>query len=513
MGQIQVLGLSPTGKVPAALFAVNKGVGRVSASQIPRYLLLVGNMTTGTAVADTNVYDVFPNTDVAALFGARSELAQMIAVARLYAGINIKAIAVTESGGAAATITLTFAGGNAGAAGTWTFYFCGETISVAVAKNDTPTTQAAAFVSAFNAFASLPASAANVNGVVTITIANKGPRGNDYAIYQDPTAATNPTTTTATITTTSTAGPNSDGTLHSGPGGVLGYLFGGGTTVDNVTTALATLAGTEYFTVCFAQSDTATNVPLLKTYRTGKAAIGTQLYEQIVLGQTADLTAAKTLSSTTLGTSDAFSVAWQRYGQMPPPVLAASYAALRHQAEQVQPNSRFDGNVLLGIPPQIALVDRPSVGDGGEEDSALNNGLTPITSAGGNSVVVRAVNTLCLKNSQPFYGVLDCGESRTPDVAAEELQLAWNSEFVVANPYVRDDPAPGEKIPPGVATPSIWTGYASRILSAHIADKWFESVTVTSEFDSASGMILTQIDVQVMPQNHRIAGNINQVTG
>mgnify|MGYP000555962992 CR=1 FL=1 len=43
MGQINVIGLNPAGKVPNSLFNVNVGQGRVTPVSFPRYFLLVGN--------------------------------------------------------------------------------------------------------------------------------------------------------------------------------------------------------------------------------------------------------------------------------------------------------------------------------------------------------------------------------------------------------------------------------------------------------------------------------------
>jgi phage tail sheath gpL-like len=502
MGQIRVLGLSPTGKVPAALFAVNKGVGRVSSSQIPKYLLCIGNKTSGgTATADTEVFDVFPNTDLDAKVGARSELRWMLHLAQKYPGIRIKGLACTEAaGGVAAACTITFAT-NATSAGTWLYYVAGEEVSVVIASGDTPSQQATKVVTAFGQNLNLPCTAGASGAVVTLTWANVGTRGNDATLYQD--VSLKPGASTSTLATASSY------SVTAGPNGVTGVRFGGGTGTDSLTNALATLAGDQYFTIAAAHVDS-TNLGLLETYRGEKAAIGSQIYEQICLGQNGVYATAQTAAKTNLN-ADGFSVVWHRGSEATPAMLAASYGAMRHQKEQSHPNRRFNGDVLLGIPPQRASGDRPSPGDSGEQQTALDNGVTPATtSAEGKAVVVRAINTLCTRSSVPFYGVLDCGESRAPDAIAEECILAWNTEYAVNNEWVNSDPAKGEPArPTQVATPQFLASYLKGICAAKIQDKWIASVSVSAEYDPDSDMILCQVDCEVMPLNHRLGGNIN----
>ncbi len=501
---IRVLGLSPTGKVPAALFVVNKGVGRVSGSQIPKYLLLIGNKTSaGSVTADTQITDVHPSSDLSALFGARSELRAMIVAAQLYQGINIKAIACAEaSGGVAATCTITIATTST-AAGTWKYYVEGKEIQVTIASGDTATQQAVKIVTAFGLEPNIRVTAGNVDGVVTLTAANVGTRGNDITVYQD--TSEGPTSSTSTLGTASAY------SVSAGPNGVTGVRLGGGTGTDSLTNAIAALAGAQYFTVGVAQVDS-TNTAALEAYRTAKAALGTQIYEQICLGQNGLYATAQTVAKTNIN-ADAFSVAWVRGAEQAPAIIAASYAAMRHQKEQSHPNRRFNGDKLLGIYPQRALADRPSPGESGEQQTALDNGVTPCTTTPeGDVVVVRAINSLCTRSSIAFYGVLDCGESRTPDSCAEELKLAWDTEFAVNNEYVDSDPAAGAPPPPvGRATPQIWTGYANGILAPKLAANWLSYLAITSEYDEDSDQILTQVDLEVCPLNHRLAGNINQV--
>lgn len=503
--QTIVVGLNPSGKRPAILWAINVGVGRVDISSIPRYLLLVGNKTSaGSATVDTEIHEIFANTDISAVFGARSELAWMIRVARKYPGIRIKAIACAEaSGGVAATLTITITG-TAGSNGTLRFYIAGKTINVVVPSGTTQNATAALVEAAFDADPDVPCTAGVADNVVTLTVANVGVRGNDWACYFDP--AEKPTTTAVALAGSAATNPGQSGVV----GAKFGATLGSGT--DNLTNALAALAGQAFFTIAAANNDTSTNAALLKTYSDGKAAVGSQIYEHIVLGHTGSYANAQTLAKTTLN-KHRFQVAWQRGSEAHPAMLAASMGALRTQKEQAHPNRRYAGDVLLGIPGARALVDWPSVGETGEEDTALQNGITPIRSnAQGEAIVVRSITTLCTRNSVPFYGCLDSGQARTPDMAAEVLTLAWDTEYAVNNEYVDSDPEDGEEErSEGAATPRGWTAYAQEILEGKIPKHWFSSVSVSTEFDADADMLLCTINLEVAPLNHRIAGNINQV--
>ena len=506
MGQINVIGLNPAGKVPNSLFNVNVGQGRVTPGSFPRYCLLVGNKTSGgSATVDQDVNDITPSTDIDALYGARSELAAMIRVARLYPGVRLKAAPITEAtggGAAAATMTITFAT-TATSSGTWKYWVCGEYIEVNVASGDTATVQGDALVTAVNAAASgtLPCTAANASGTVTLTIANKGVRGNDWTVYQD--TSLKPSASTSTLGTTSTY------TVNPGKGGVTGVRFGGGVGTDSNAALITVLANDTYFTIASAQND-ATNAGRWKTALTSKAAIGTQRYEHLVM---ADNGLYATIAAVATGKNfHRFRHPWMRGSESNPALIAASVAALMTQKDQTHPNTSYNGAELLGILPQRAPLDIPGGSETGEQQIALENGVTPITTQDGVAKVVRLITGRSLLNGSPNYKCIDNGQARTPDVAAELVKLAWDTDFVVSNPWVSPDPAEGEKTPDqGKAYPRLWSSYAKGLLSAKISINWFESVTVTSEYDNDGKQILTQIDLEVTALDHRIGGNINQV--
>lgn len=516
---IHVLGLNPSGKVPGLKWNTQFGKGKASVGQIPRYLLLVGNKTTtditvsvvvsnaGTA-SDETIYDITPDVDESALFGSRSELARAIRIARRVPGIRIKAVACAEvsSGSperADATITIAT---TATSAGTWRYWLGGQLIEATVASGATVTEQATAIRNAINNNPNLPGYASSSSGVVTVVANHPGTRGNDLTLYQD--------TSLKPGGSTSTLASDSSYTVLPGPGGQTGVRLGGGTGTDSVADVLDALEGQTFFTIAFAQVD-ATNLGLIKTYNDTKAALGSQRYEHIVTGFNGLLADSNTLSDAI--NKERFQLAWQQGGENQPFEIATAMAAYRTSLEQSHPNRRYMGTVLLGLAPQRALADRPSEGETGTQQSALDNGITPITStADGLAICVRAITTKHLKTignaTIDFYGTLDVGQARAPDMLAEELELAWLTDYGANNEYVDADPLPGEpNRPAGVATPRGWTGYAQNIANQRIADNWFKAVTIVSEFDSTGKQILCSIDAEPTPLFYRLAGNLNQV--
>lgn len=503
--QIIIPGLSPTGKVPGGFAALLYGQGGVSPGQIPRTFLVVGTkLSSGSLVPDSGSVEITPSTDIHALVNDRSELAQMIREAQRIPGLLIRAAAVAEAGGAAsATLTITFAN-NATSPGTWSFYLAGERVEANIALNDTPTQQAAKVVAAFTAKGQLPCTAANVAGVVTLTIASAGARGNMWTLYKDESAK--PGGTTCVLASASAYA------VRTGNNGETGVRFGGGTGTDDVTNLLAALSNRTHFTIAIPHTD-ATNIGRWKTWNATQAAIGSQRYQEIVAGSNELEAVADSIASSTLN-DPSFQLFWVRGSEDHPGVLAAGMAAIRQQKEQIHPNQRFDGDEIPGLHPQRSDLDRPSGTDSGEQALRLDSGVSPgTTTDDGKIVVIRAITTFCRKNGNPFYGCIDCGQSRGLKVGAEVALLTWLTEYSPANPYVNDDPAPSEADrPPKVATPSLWKSYLFGKLAALIQENWFSNVEITAVYDPNNKQINTDIALTVTPQNHRVGMLLRQTS-
>ncbi|MCA9790134.1 MAG: phage tail sheath subtilisin-like domain-containing protein, partial [Cyanobacteria bacterium HKST-UBA05] len=138
--------------------------------------------------------------------------------------------------GVAAEGTVTFTG-TVTASGTFNLYIGGRRVQVGVTAGDSVTTIAAALVAAVTADPTLPVTAANTAGVVTLTAKNAGVNGNGIDIranyYGAPGGETTPAGLTATIVAMAT-----------------------GATNPVLTTGLAALSDEQYDFIAFPYTDT-----------------------------------------------------------------------------------------------------------------------------------------------------------------------------------------------------------------------------------------------------------------
>lgn len=185
-----------------------------SAAGYKKIYVMGERLSTGTMA--TNTVGTVPLTDAddaAAKFGAGSFGAWE--AGQLFRGGGLKArvypITVTEPAGVAASQTYIFAL-NAAANGVWTVNVAGTVFSFAVEAGDTPTEVGDKFVTAFNSLDvdnKPPCTPVNVAGTVTVTMNNKGAKGNTAPSYSIVTGQ-EPGTQTLTIATPVFAG----GTLY-----------------------------------------------------------------------------------------------------------------------------------------------------------------------------------------------------------------------------------------------------------------------------------------------------------
>jgi phage tail sheath gpL-like len=174
-------------KVP--LYWVEVDPSKAGLSQLNLRALLVGvKIAAGTASADVPI-PIGSQAQADAAFGVGSELARMFLAyfANNFAN-EVWGLPVAEpAAGTAATGTITVTGAPT-AAGTINLYIAGEPVRVNITTVDTPTTIAAAIVSAItNYYATpgnpgLPVTATAAAGVVTLTSRFKGVNGNEISV-------------------------------------------------------------------------------------------------------------------------------------------------------------------------------------------------------------------------------------------------------------------------------------------------------------------------------------------
>lgn len=445
---VQIVGFSSTDFVPGFVAETVFGAGGISGASVTLKLLLVGNKTSaGSKTANLDVDQAFSQTDADAYWGPGSELARQFRAAVRIPGVVIYGAPVTESGGANATLTITFAS-NATSDGTWTYWIDGDIVSISATNGQTPTQQGDTLVTAINAKIYLPVTAANAAGTVTLTRKQKGPRGNDGIVYQDTTKKPGGTTSTlggagAAVNTT-------------------GRRFGSGTTADDLTTVSTNVTPAWYQRVALAHND-ATNLGVWETMTDSKAGPLVGKPEHVVVGSNGSLSATQSLTQSTLNNAR-IQMLWMLNSESHPSELAAVFAALRAVTEQGDPNSSYSGKVLPGIAPSRYPADIPQRST---QVAALQTGVTPITTENAEAKIVRSITTKCLDGANADYRTLDTSQSVVPDAFRIDLGLQWTTVYKVNNPLVADDPAPEQpERPSGVATPSRWNDFVIARLKA-----------------------------------------------
>jgi phage tail sheath gpL-like len=416
--------------------------------------------------------------------------------------VSIWCSPVTQSGGAQATMTITFAT-NASSDGEFRFWAAGDLVVVPVTSGQTPTQIATTAVARFSQNTRLGCTAGNVAGVVTLTWKQAGPRGNDAIVFQDITKK--PGATTSVL-------GGAGGTVTGG-----GQKFGGGTTADDFTTVATNTFPAWFNRVALACVDS-TNLTAWETNTDAKAGPLEGRPEHVVAGFNGALAAAQSLSQTTLNNAR-FNFLWQLNGESMPSELAAVFAAIRCATEQGDPNADYDDVVLPGIAPHRMPADIPQRAT---KVAALQTGVTPVTTVNGQAQIVRSITTRCLNGSNPDYRTLDTGTAVVPDFVRTSLGLLWTTEWKRANPVIADDPADGQpERQSGVGTPKRWSQYAEKYLKDLESGKAVtsglpqiidvESNKPASGYDKTANRIMSVVPVKPAPRNHQIGVSVQQL--
>ena len=495
-------GISSSYKVPRYIAKIVFGAGSVSAGSGRLKCLVVGMKTSaGSMVADQDIVRVTSEDEVDAYAGVGSQLARMAYKALLVPSLELYMAAVTEPGaGTQGTVTCVLSGTIS--SGTLRFRMAGTSVAVNVSATMTDDDAGAAIVAAFNAKTKLPVTCAYVSGTNTLTwtLKNKGASGRDWILYFDPTDK--PSAFTLTFTGSSTVNTN-------------GYRFGAsatGTGSEDVTVLLTKLTTGRYARIAVGHNDI-TNAALWETHVNTKAGPLSLLLEQLVFAHNGVLATAQSLAQTTLNHFRS-QVLWQRNSESHPCEIAAAKAAIRSVTEQSSPVPDYDGLVLAGIAPQAFPADIPT---DTEQDTALNNGLTPITTVDGTARVVRSITSYCLNGSAQDERCLDIGDAVMTDYAVIDTKLLYETEFRVANPYVAPNPATGEEPPAsGVAYPDLWKGELSDRLQGYYANGWLQDRPVgvwapLVTFNSAGRYIQSETPLSVSRVQHRLDNVVRQI--
>lgn len=160
----------------------SKALGNNLIAQARRILFIGNKLAAGTAAAAT-LHRINNPAEGATLFGRGSVLHEMLRGARqVNKETDMWAVGLDDLvAGVKATKTVTFTGPATGA-GVLALRINGELVPVGVSSADTATDIAANAVTAVSAFLDGPVTAANVDGVMTLTARHKGVFGNDIDV-------------------------------------------------------------------------------------------------------------------------------------------------------------------------------------------------------------------------------------------------------------------------------------------------------------------------------------------
>lgn len=464
---IVLTGLAANDPVPGVYLEENFGVGPSAGSGSPREALLIGNMLpAGNATAGTVVYGpdspvvLQTEQDCISLFGSGSELHRMF---RRFTKVNqsttLRAIAVTQSSGAAATATITLTVMATGF-GNLRVWIGDLAVDTGIATNDTPTVVAANAVININSNTALPVVASSAAGVITLTAKQNGLRGN-WLRWQ------------SLVT-------QSPGTLVNAGSSTADAFFTGGTTADSNVTALGTILSTKYYRIVSAAED-APQLGALVAQVGIQAQPVTGLVERVFAGGVDTL--ANTITVATGINATRCEIAWSRGNDWTPAELAANQAAIVSLYEDVgNPNPRCNfagfGNDaqtatswLVPAPRDPSLTPTRS-----DFKSALNNGISPIGANPNRSTyLVNRITTRSLSGSTADYRIRDSHKVTICDFFRDDLgaktSLQHSGKKIGQNP-------PQGGLPPGpdVVTPDIYKGTINGLVDQYAANSLLQNV-------------------------------------
>lgn len=517
-------GFDPTWKVPYFAIQLNYAAGPIE-GQGPLNVLLVGMPGTGGNITNnTEVRQVFQQSDVDAAVQPGSQLSRMAKAALKAAPLaNIYLAAVAPPTGTKATVTLTFTG-TWSAGGTLRVGTGGQDYLQGILPTDLPSNVASNFVSGWNAQPDSPFVATAVAGVVTLTAVDTGLVGTQYLVAQD-------TTFCPAGFASAIAG---SAVVHAATNNVTMVAAGAtasGTGTETYTNILTVLNTRRWARVAVGANDAA-NALLVSNWIKQQLAPLVQKYNMAIFGWNGALSGATSLAQTTLNNPNCQVVA-ARNCEMNPAEIAAGMAALRASVENSNPIFDFDGydvsTWIPGVRTPFLTLD-PWIDS--EANTLLNAGVTPVRVGldGGPQKIVRAITTYCFLNGGQDTRCIDIGDAVMASYVAIAVQNYYVSVFRAANPFVQDDGPPQQNDPQsGVATPSKWKGALQKLLSQWgpkqnsqtdgtnwLQDTWstpqggVAKYPIQALFDPASQRIKSSVNIVATRLQHGLGLIINQ---
>lgn len=438
-------GIDPNDPTPSTRRELIFGAGPSNTSGVSRDVLIIANKTSaGSETVNVITTAILDDTDAIARFGRRSEWYNMY---RKYVAVDsaatIYGIAATESGGSAASADFTFTN-SATDVSTVEITCIGEKVEATIASGDAVATVATAVAGAINAAAegTWPISASAALGVVTVTAANIGPRG-DLVIGNATDRGVRMRITRSCATAVA------KGSLTAG------------VTEDDFTSAFAEMTNGEYYyqvspkhsvtTVTSTDNGIGEHIETIKSQAlpiNGKS----QTVCFGLVGTQAQATAVSISSAANNVRAFGFHA---EDSDWTPGMLAAHHAAVKRSQEIAHPSANIAGyastdNTVYQVPEPYNKNDRPTAT---EIRADLNNGVSPVAfTARGKPYLVRCVTMRSLNaQGNNDYRAREGHVTSAIDFAWDVIKARWESQ---KQPFVADDPVKGAKPLPKTSTPS-----------------------------------------------------------
>lgn len=530
---IQIPGLAASQALPGVYMSVILGGTGTSAGAAPIKIMLMGNKITSTLTNSAPSFSVtagtMPNAtpifvasagDAAILTGEGSELHNMArAVFAQYPEATVWLCSSAESGGARASLVLTFVNA-ATAAYTIRLVTQGKSYDIAVASGAAIATIAEAVAQAVLDDPTLPFTAQFAAGVTTFTAKHPGPRGNALilrAYFVDSAGVETRITSSATTSPGTTTG-----TLSGGSAVGEEYLFTGGTTEDDNTNALASMASARFDRIVGAYIDTS-NITRIVTHLNALATPTEQKWQQAIIGLAGADSAAITIAQGQ--NSPRLQAVWHYNNPMQPGVTPAEVAAARligdaraggiRTGEAADPAANLDGMKLVTTPPQYGIADQPTTT---EANNALNNSLTvlmPDPDRASGTVIARSVTTRSLANGTPNYAVRDTTNVTVPDYTADylraDLAVTYAGVKLGSDGLDGRPPVVANVVSPSIVRDRIAFDLAQLEQRGILRDVEANLPLLKVEEDPVvSGRLNCEIPCEPMPGLHIIGGNVRQ---
>lgn len=462
---VVLTGLSADDPVPGVYVETNFAQGQAAGAEGPRIALLLGNKTSaGSATVDTTIYG--PDTpvpcqteaDVIALFGAGSPLHRAF---RRWTAINpvtpLYLMAVTASGGTAATLTITITNAATGN-GNHRVMFDEEFVDTAITSGDSANSIATNIAAKINAKTHWPFTASPSTNTVVLTMKVAGPRGNFGRIQCQITSGI----ATTTSQTSDTA-------------------FASGATADSNATALSNLLSKRFYYIV-SEAEDATQFGALVTQVNSQAAPITGIRQRCFAGSVDTIANVTTLAT---GRNAARAeVVWLKNSIWTPFEMAAHqaaiYALFENSGRSPRTNFAFFGadeqtSNYWKIPAPRDLTAWPTRPN---FVSALNNGITPIgVDTRGKTYLVNRITTRSLNGSTADYRIRDAHKVTVCDFFADDLQAKTVKNF--SGKKIANDPAPGAPFPgPTVVTPTVYRSAVFKLIDDYNDEDLLQDVAL-----------------------------------